>query len=73
MDTVNRAPSDSATTACPETETERQRRIGWEAEMIAEADAELAVGLNVDAAEIDAWIDSIGTEHELPPPPTRCR
>jgi predicted transcriptional regulator len=57
----------------PETEAERLDRLAWEAEGIAEADAELAAGLYVDAADIRAWIDSIGTDHELPPPPTRHR
>jgi hypothetical protein len=38
-----------------------------EAEMIAEA------GLYVDAADVNAWVDSIGTDHELPPPPARSR
>ena len=57
----------------PETEEERKRRLAWEAEMIAEARAELDAGYYVDADEIDAWIDSIGTDHELPPPPTRRR
>ena len=56
-----------------ETEADRQRRIAWEAERIAEAQAELDAGLYVDAAEIGAWIDSLGTDHELPPPPTRRR
>ncbi len=31
--------------------------------MVAEARAELDAGLYVDAAEVDAWIDSIGTDH----------
>jgi hypothetical protein len=57
----------------PETEAERQDRLAWEAEGIAEARAELDAGLYVDADEIDAWIDSMGTDHELPPPPTRHR
>jgi predicted transcriptional regulator len=56
-----------------ETEPERQRRITWESEGLAEARAEIDAGLFVDAADIDAWIDSIGTDHELPPPPTRRR
>ena len=56
-----------------ETEEERKRRFAREAEMIAEAEAEIEAGLYVDADEIDAWIDSIGTDHELPPPPTRRR
>ena len=49
-----------------ETEAERQRRIAWEAKGIAEARAELDAGLYVDADEVDAWIDSLGTDHELP-------
>jgi predicted transcriptional regulator len=44
------------------------RRLEWEAAMIAEADASVAAGRLIDASEIDAWIDSIGTGHELPPP-----
>lgn len=64
---------DTSQPTSPETEAERQRRLAWEAERIAEARAELDAGLYVDADEIDAWIDSIGTNHELPPPPTRQR
>jgi len=70
MDTVPR-PDDRADPPVPETEVERQRRIAWEAAGIAEAS--LAAGFYVDADEIDAWIDSIGTDHQLPPPPTRRR
>jgi hypothetical protein len=54
-----------------ETEAERQRRLAWEADCITEARAELDAGLYVDAAEIGAWIASIGTDNELPPPPSR--
>jgi predicted transcriptional regulator len=72
MDTAPRH-GGRADTRSPETEAERQRRLAWEAEMIAEADAEIEAGLYVDADEVDAWIDSIGTDHELPPPPTRHR
>jgi predicted transcriptional regulator len=65
MDTPNietgRAPR-------PETETERQRRIAWEAERIAEARASVASGRVVSSEAVDAWIDSLGTDHELPPP-----
>ena len=73
MDTVNPAPDESADTPRPETEVERQRRLTWEAAGIAEARAQLDAGFYVDAAEVDAWIDSIGTDHELPPPPARRR
>jgi len=44
-----------------------------EADLVAAADAEIESGLYVDAAEIEAWVESIGTDHELPPPPTRKR
>ena len=71
MDTAP-AP-ESAEAPRPETDAERQDRLAWEAEGIAKAEASLASGLYVDADEIDAWVDSIGTDHELPPPPTRRR
>jgi predicted transcriptional regulator len=41
--------------------------------MIADARAELQGGLFVDAVEVEAWLDSIGTDHELPIPPVRHR
>jgi predicted transcriptional regulator len=72
MDTVPR-PDEDTPGRPHETEAERQRRLAWEADRIAEADAEIEAGLYVDSAEIKAWIDSIGTDHELPPPPTRHR
>jgi hypothetical protein len=55
----------------PEIKAARQRCLVWEAAMVAEADAEIDAGLYVDADDIDAWIDSIGTDRELPRPPTR--
>jgi predicted transcriptional regulator len=70
MDTAPR-PNDGAQSARSETEAERQRRFAWEAEMIAEADAEIEAGLFVEEAEVDAWIDSLGTDHELPVPQPR--
>jgi predicted transcriptional regulator len=51
-----------------ETEAERQRRLAWEAERIAEARADIAAGRVVSSEEVDAWIDSLDTDHELPPP-----
>jgi predicted transcriptional regulator len=65
-------PGDNAR-ARAESAAEEQRRLAWEAEMIAEADAEIEAGLYVDSDEVDAWINSIGTDHELPPPATRRR
>lgn len=49
-------------------EAERQRRRAREAAMIAQADASIAAGRVVDEAAVDAWIDSIGTDRELPAP-----
>ena len=57
----------------PESQADRRDRLAWEAAGIAEARAELDAGLYVDADDVDAWINSIGTENELPPPPTRHR
>jgi len=70
MDTAPR-PDNRADTISPETEAERQARVAWEAEGIAEALADVAAGRLVDAEEVDAWIDSIGTDHELPVPRAR--
>jgi predicted transcriptional regulator len=67
MDTAPR-PDDRADTVSPETEAEQQRRLAWEAEGIARARASAAAGRVVDSAKVKAWIDSIGTDHELPVP-----
>jgi predicted transcriptional regulator len=69
MDTTP-LPDDAAPASRPESREAQLRRLAWEAERIAEADADVAAGRLIDEAEIDAWIDSIGTDHELPPP--RC-
>ena len=50
-----------------ETDIARQHRIAWETRMIAQARASADAGL-IDEAEIDAWIDSLGTENERLPP-----
>nr|WP_294507264.1 hypothetical protein [uncultured Rhodopila sp.] len=51
-----------------ETDADRRQRIAREAALLEEARAEIAAGLAIDAADIEAWIESIGTDHELPPP-----
>lgn len=53
---------------CPETDAGRQSRLAWEAERIAEARADVAAGRLVGSAKVKAWIDSIGTDNELPVP-----
>jgi predicted transcriptional regulator len=51
-----------------ESDAERQARITWEAEGIAKARASIAAGYYATEAEVDAWIDSLGTDHPLPVP-----
>ncbi len=51
-----------------ETEAEGQRRRAWEAACIAEAEADVAAGRLVDGETVLAWLDSLGTDHELPVP-----
>jgi predicted transcriptional regulator len=55
MDTTN---LETGQTPRPETEAER----------IAEARADVAAGRLVSSAKVKAWIDSIGSDHELPVP-----
>jgi hypothetical protein len=71
MDTLNPAPNQG--NVRKETGSARRRRLAWEAERIAEARAELDAGMYVDSADVDAWIDSVGTDHELPLPSTGRR
>ena len=51
-----------------ETAEEKAERIAREAVMIAEARASVAAGRVVSFEAVSAWIDSLGTDHELPPP-----
>ena len=67
MDTAPRL-DDSARHEDP---ADRQRRFAHEAALLAEAQADIVAGRLVDAAEVDAWIDSIGTDRERRPPFSR--
>lgn len=67
MDTAPR-PSGNTKAARPEIEAARQRRLAWEADMIAEARASAAAGRVVSSEAVDAWIDGLDTDHELPAP-----
>jgi predicted transcriptional regulator len=51
-----------------ETEAEQQARLAWEAEGIAKARASTAAGYYATSAEVNAWIDSLGTDNPLPVP-----
>jgi predicted transcriptional regulator len=72
-DDEDAAEARALAAANAESDAARRDRLAWEAEGIAKARAELDAGLYVDADDIDAWIDSMGTDHELPPPPIRHR
>jgi predicted transcriptional regulator len=50
------------------TSFQERRRLVEEATLIAEARADVAAGRLVEPAAVKAWIDSIGTNHELPVP-----
>ncbi|HEY1932381.1 MAG TPA: hypothetical protein VGG99_10245 [Acetobacteraceae bacterium] len=54
-----------------EGEVERTARLAREAELIAEADADVAAGRVVDFAEVEAWVESWGKPNELPRPRPR--
>jgi hypothetical protein len=51
-----------------ETAEEKAERIAREAVMIAEARASVAAGRVVSFEAVSAWVDSLGTDHELPVP-----
>jgi predicted transcriptional regulator len=67
MDTTPR-PTGRTRAARFEPEAARQHRLAEEAEMIAKARASAAAGHLVSSEEVDAWIDSLDTDHELPAP-----
>jgi predicted transcriptional regulator len=68
MDTLKQ---DIGTAPETEIEAERQARLAWEADMIAEARDDVAAGRLVDAAEVRAWVDSLRTANPLPVPAAR--
>ena len=51
-----------------ETAKAKAQRLALEAEMIAAARASVAAGRTVSLEAVSAWIDSLGTDHELPLP-----
>ena len=67
-------------TQAPETEAETQRRLGREADAVdpgvgerrrqrtLRALADVDAGRLIDDAAMQAWADSLGTDHELPAP-----
>jgi predicted transcriptional regulator len=68
MHTVSPAPHDRADVPRLEAEVRRQRQRTPDAAMIAEARAPASAGHVVSSEEVDAWIDSLDMDHELPAP-----
>ena len=64
--------SGSSVTGAPaprcETATEKQQRVPHEAALLAQGRASAATGRTVSETQVDSWIDSLGTDHELPLP-----
>ncbi|MDR3535473.1 MAG: hypothetical protein P4L71_03140 [Acetobacteraceae bacterium] len=65
---MDNAPIPEPRAARFEDAAKKQRRLAREADLLAEAFADVAAGRVADEAEVDAWIDSLGTAHALPPP-----
>jgi predicted transcriptional regulator len=63
MDDIKPVPDDNT-----ESKAAKRRRLALEAAMIAEARASAAAGRVVASEAVDAWIDSLDTDRELPPP-----
>ena len=68
MSTANPIHRAITRAAVSESATARERRIASEAELIAQARASVAAGRTVGEKQVDAWIDSLGTDREMAPP-----
>ena len=67
MDTVNPPQVDSVDVP-PDTEADRQHRLSREAEGIARARDSIAAGYYATSTEVNAWIDSLGSDNPSPVP-----
>jgi predicted transcriptional regulator len=54
-----------------ETADERQHRVACEAQRIEASDASIDAGRLISLSAVSAWIDSVDTRNELPPPRAR--
>lgn len=61
-------PHPTPTIDRTEAEADRQRRKAQKAAMIAAARESVKAGRTVSEEAVDAWIDGLGTDHELPAP-----
>lgn len=67
---INPSPRREPPTPDPvlEGDTSRAERLVRERQQIEEARASVAAGRVVSEQAFNAWVDSLGTEHELPVP-----
>jgi predicted transcriptional regulator len=67
------ATSQSQPNWPPDDETPEQRaaRIEWERKAIQQALASIEREGTIPFEEVEAWLDSLGTANELPPPEPR--
>jgi len=54
-----------------ETEEQRRARVAREAELIAEARAELDAGLGIEDDQLEAWLDQLEHDPDAPLPTPR--
>jgi hypothetical protein len=68
MPTIDPTPGEGTDAPLLEAEAAKRRWLASEATMIAEARASGASCRVVSSKAVDAWIDSLDTGHEPPPP-----
>jgi len=68
MPTLGFMTSADFPTPREETAADKEQRLARETQMIADARASVAAGRTVSLEAVTAWVDSWGTDHELPPP-----
>jgi predicted transcriptional regulator len=51
-----------------ESDSDRTTRLAWEKACIGEAMADAAAGRTVSLERFNAWVDALGSGHELPLP-----
>ncbi len=61
-------PDAAPKTVRPKRSAAPQRRLATEVALLAAAQADIAAGRTVSSEAVDAWIDSLPTDHPIPPP-----
>lgn len=71
MEFLRRAPNELLKGPPRESEAARERRLAHERTLIAEARAELDAGLGISGDELEAWLDGLDGDEDLPIPVAR--